>query len=86
MDVTNAALNQALAVQPDDQFNFLVSGDNRKSQAIYVGIGGDVNAVFPDGTAILLSNVPSGTWLPIKIQRVNNSLTTAQQMVAFFHV
>lgn len=82
MTVQIAAINQAVAVIPDPAFNF----PRGLTRAIYVGTGGDVNAVFQDGSTALFSSVPSGTWLPLALMRVNDSGTTAQNILALFQV
>lgn len=51
------------------------------SRAIYVGTGGDVNAVREDGTAVLFRNVPSGFILPIRCFRIKAAGTTASDLV-----
>jgi hypothetical protein len=51
---------------------------------VYVGTGGNLVVVAagdPDGTNITLSNVPSGTLLPILIKRVRATSTTATNLV-----
>jgi hypothetical protein len=85
-EIEIAPLNQAIVVVPDDANNFNIGGNAKKTHALYVGVTGDVNAVFPDGSAVIFSAVPAGTWLWIKIQRVNNAYTTASNMVALFRV
>ncbi|MCY1253013.1 hypothetical protein D9M68_123200 [compost metagenome] len=51
------------------------------SRAIYVGTGGDVNAVREDGTVVLFKNVGSGTILPIRCYRIKAAGTTASDFV-----
>jgi hypothetical protein len=85
-EFTLAPLNQALAVVPDDVNAFRISGTLKTTNALYVGSSGDVNVVFPDGSTMIFTAVPAGTWLPIKIQRVNNAYTSASNMVALFQL
>ncbi len=55
------------------------------SRALYVGVGGDVSVQMAGtGTAIVFKNVPTGTTLPIRINRVNSTATTATNMVALY--
>lgn len=67
-----------VAVAPHDSNN--LPGIVR---AIYVGVGGDVAAVV-NGVAVVYKNVPTGTTLPIRATRINNTNTTATNMVALF--
>lgn len=51
---------------------------------IYVGTGGTVTAVFPDGTSMAFVNVPNGSILPIRPVRIAATGTTASNMVALY--
>lgn len=51
---------------------------------VYVGTGGDVNCVMDgDSTAVILKNVPSGSYIPGKVIMVYSTSTTASNMVAW---
>ena len=52
-------------------------------EAIYVSGAGDVVAILPDG-AVTFKAVPVGTILPINASRVNQTNTTATQLVALY--
>lgn len=52
------------------------------SVAIYVGGVGDVTVLMVDGSTATFSAVPTGTLLPIQVQRVNSTGTTASLMVS----
>lgn len=55
------------------------------SRALYVGVGGDVSVLMAGtGTSIVFKNVPTGSVLPIRIQRVNSTSTTATNMVSLY--
>jgi len=54
------------------------------ARSLYVGTGGDVVAVTPEGTAVTFTGVVGGTVLPIKVLRVNSTNTTASNIVALF--
>ncbi len=72
--------DEAEAVTPSDTVNLTAT-----SRALYVGVGGDVTAVMKTtGGAQLFKNVPSGTILPIRVTRVNNTGTTATTIVALY--
>lgn len=68
--------NLYLPVTPDNAVNFLMP-----SQALYIGVTGDVDAVMQNGTATTFVGVPAGSLLPIKAIRVNAALTTATSLV-----
>ena len=55
----------------------------RSTRGLYIGVGGDVTVVFVDdpATAITFTDVPSGVILPIRVNRVNATATTATNMV-----
>lgn len=52
------------------------------SLGIYVGGTGDVNVLMADGTTATFSAVPVGVTLPIQVQRVNSTGTTATLMLS----
>jgi hypothetical protein len=55
------------------------------ARALYVGGGGNVAVVPADGgAAVLFSNVPAGTFLPVRCLGVNATNTTATNIVALF--
>ena len=75
--------NQYGTISPDDTANILLHRD-AKPIALYVGTGGDVEAVNWSNQAIVFKNVPSGTILPITYQRINAARTTATDLLALF--
>lgn len=71
----------AVAVTPDNS-TLIATGVTR---ALYVGETGDITALMADGgTAVLFKNVSAGTVLPIRVQRVNSTGTTAASIVALY--
>lgn len=54
------------------------------ARGLYVGGAGDVVAVRADNTAVTFTSVPAGTILPIRLRRVNDTSTTATNMVALY--
>lgn len=60
------------------------SNDMALTRAIYVGVGGDIAAVGADNTPVTFKSVPTGTLLPIRLRRINESGTTATDMVAIY--
>ena len=53
-------------------------------RALYVGGAGDVAVTFNDGTALTLTGVLAGTLLPIQVQKVMSTGTTATNIVALY--
>jgi hypothetical protein len=68
----------AAAITPDQVSLTVVS------RALYVGVGGDVAVRMCGGAVVTLANVPSGTLLPIRIDRVLATGTTAGSLVGFW--
>lgn len=54
------------------------------SRGLYVGVGGDVTVLTAGGQTVLFKAVPAGTVLPIRINRVNSTGTTATNMVSIW--
>lgn len=67
----------ATAVTPDNTTKLATN-----SRALYIGTGGDVTVLMVEGATVTFTAVPSGTTLPICIQRVNSTGTTATNIVA----
>ena len=51
------------------------------TRALYIGSAGDVALLFASGASVTLSNVPAGTLLPVRVQRVLASGTTASAII-----
>lgn len=68
------------AVTPSDSTDLF-----KNACGIYVGVGGDVVAVSPNGTAVTFKNAMAGSTLPIMCKRVNSTNTTATNLVALFN-
>lgn len=66
-------------VTPSDTDDFVAV-----PRAIYVGTGGDVAAVGLDGAVVTFKNAQSGSVLPIAPKRINDTDTTATDLVALF--
>ena len=54
------------------------------SRGLYVGTSGDVTVLMQGGQTVTFTAVPAGTVLPIQIQRVNSTNTTASDMVSLY--
>ena len=76
----NMFYDTALAVTPSDGSD--LSGE--PFYAVYVGTGGDLKVDMADGgSAVTLSNVASGQLLPIMVERIYDTGTTASNIIAF---
>jgi hypothetical protein len=73
--------NRAFAISKSNSVNF----EQGPCDAVWVGGGGVVVAVFEDGVTIPFT-CAAGTLLPIRIKRVHNTNTTATVMTAFYQV
>lgn len=70
----------AASVTPDDVSNI----STRPTRALWVGGGGNISVEFMDGTSATFTNVPNGTLLPFRVNRVNSTSTTASAIVALY--
>jgi hypothetical protein len=52
------------------------------TRGIYVGGAGDISVISPQGTTITFVGVPVGTILPICVNRIKSTGTTATNLVA----
>jgi hypothetical protein len=66
-------------VTPSDTVNFAET-----CRGLWVGTGGNVVCVRPNGTAVTFVNVPDGYLLPVIAKRVNTTSTTASNIVALW--
>ena len=54
------------------------------ARGLYIGVGGNVNVVMPDGSTVLFVGCGSGTILPVNVRRVMATSTTATSIVALY--
>ena len=64
------------SITPSDSTNFTAM-----ARCIYVGVTGDVSLVTQGGNTLLFKNCPAGLFIPVCSIRVNNSLTTATNLI-----
>jgi hypothetical protein len=74
-----APARDGLQVTPDDVTDLPVL-----PRAIYVGSGGDLSVRMAGGQSIAFQNIPAGSFLPIRAQRVNLTGTTATGLLAIW--
>lgn len=72
--------NKGFAVTPSDTVNF-AQGICR---GIYVGVSGDVVVVHGDDTTVTYKAMAAGVVHPIMAKRINNTNTTATNVVAVY--
>lgn len=68
--------NQYLAMTLSDQTDHPFVTD-----AVYVGVGGNIAFVREDNTVVVFKGAVTGSILPIKCKRVNTASTTATDLV-----
>ncbi|PZU85939.1 MAG: hypothetical protein DI528_10780 [Shinella sp.] len=63
-------------ILPDDDANLLET-----TRGLYIGSGGDISVVMTSGASIVLTNVPGGSILPLRVNRVLATGTTTSGIV-----
>lgn len=66
----------AFSISPDDSLDLA-----QVTRALYIGVTGDLSVVMKSGEAVTLVNVQAGTMLPFRLQRINQTGTSAQDLV-----
>ncbi len=69
----------AVAITPSDSTSLTTS-----ARAIYCGVGGNISVLTVNGQTVTFANVLAGTILPVRVERVNSTGTTASSLVALF--
>lgn len=54
------------------------------TRAIYIGGAGNAVIVMANNDVVTLTGLPAGTWLPLRVRRVNATGTTATGIVGFY--
>ena len=54
------------------------------TRGVYVGVGGNVKVDMVSGGTVTFVGVPAGTLLPIQVERIYTTGTTATNMVALY--
>lgn len=75
---------RALAVTPSDTVAIALPNPAFLPRRLFVGGAGNVVAVMADGGVVTFTGVPAGSFLPIKVTRVNATGTTATNIVALW--
>ena len=66
----------SFSISPDDNADLAID-----AYGIWVGGGGDIDIIHPDGTNTLHKNVPGGKAHPFVARRIKSTLTTATDLV-----
>jgi len=75
-DTWSAPGMDGFAVTPSDSTNF-----NVVARALYIGVSGNVVVVTPSNTTLTFVGVQAGQILPVMAGRVNNTNTTATNII-----
>lgn len=79
--------NKSIAITKSDTVNLPpYVGSGLSTSGVWVGTGGNLVAVFPDGSTGTLLNVADGTLLDLAVIRINDTSTTASDLVALYQV
>lgn len=70
----------AVAVTPHDSTDLPFC-----SRGLWIGGAGNISVqMLTTGTAIVFTGIPAGTWMPLRVHRVNATGTTATSIVAVY--
>jgi len=72
------------AVTPSDTVKLQYNGENARCKALFIGGAGNVSVVDENGLVTTFTGVLAGTTLPVAVDQVNATLTTATNIVAYF--
>ena len=68
-----------MAVTPDDDNDL-----PRTRASLYVGTAGNIVVVMESGETVTFTNIQDGTFMPIRVNRVKATSTTATNIVALY--
>lgn len=54
------------------------------TRAVFVGGAGNLNVDMAGGQTVVITGVPAGAFLPISVNRIRSTSTTATNIVAFW--
>jgi hypothetical protein len=78
---TTLALSNDILVNGED---YAVFPNTHSGCVLYVGVGGDIKVTTSGGSVLTFKNVQDGTFMPISVQRVWATDTTATDIVALW--
>lgn len=83
---SNASYNKGVAITTSDTDNIVCPAGLPVTDAIWVGTGGDIVVVPQDDDTYTLVGAIAGTIIPVRAKRINQTNTTADNLVALFSV
>ena len=95
-NTTSSTVARVTAIDSDDKLslsanifalfpsNYEIYRDDNNGCVLYVGGLGDVNVITAGGDDVTLKAVPAGSFLPVQVLRVKDTLTTATDIVAMW--
>lgn len=72
----DAPATHGFAITPDDGTDL-----SEITRAVYVGSSGSLAVTFTSGAELVMPNVPAGSLLPLRLQRVRATGTSATNIV-----
>lgn len=75
----DSVATRAAAITPSDSVSLTVF-----PRAIYIGGAGNVSVLTLGGDTVTFSGLAAGSILPVRVQRVNATSTTATNLVAIW--
>ncbi len=82
----NPFYNIAKAITKSDTVSIIQPSTKSATDALYVGGAGDIVAVMPNSEVITFKGALAGTIIPIAVTRVNNTNSTATDLVALYTI
>jgi len=71
--------SNAIAVTPSDSVSLTTD-----ARALYIGVAGDVSLLTSGGDTVTFVGLLAGSILPVRVNRVNATSTTATDIVALY--
>lgn len=86
MPIPDAFETHTTGLQSPATGGFAISPSNsadlaQVTRAVMLGVGGDLSVVFADGSAVVLRGLQAGVPYPLRLRRVAQTDTTAQDIV-----
>lgn len=78
-------IKRAIAINPSDTQNISIEGAEKPCDGVYIGGSGDLSVVDHYGNTTIFSGLAAGFNHPISATRINNTGTTATNIVAVFY-
>lgn len=77
---TTSPAGNAVAVTPHNSTDLTIA-----SRALWIGGAGNISVEMVGGqSAVVFTGIPAGTWMPLRVTRVNSTNTTATSIVAVY--